>query len=198
MSVHGANRLGGNSLLDLVVFGRATGVHLEEVMRQGTSARDPGDSDIEAACERLRRWDASTSGEGVAELKRELQEVMQANFGVFRTEAHMRAGMQTAVGTARTYCQRASAGQERRVQYRAPRGARTRQPAGDGGSDGHRRRGAHRKPGRPCARGLCGARRRELAMPLALYLPTSRRVARRHVNFAPELVEPFEPTERSY
>ena len=46
VSVHGANRLGGTSLLDLVVFGRAAGVQIEEMIRQGISYRDPSDSDI--------------------------------------------------------------------------------------------------------------------------------------------------------
>src|SRR5210317_655301 len=49
VSVHGANRLGGNSLLDLVVFGRATGLHLEKVMREGVEYSDPTESDIEEA-----------------------------------------------------------------------------------------------------------------------------------------------------
>ena len=151
VSVHGANRLGGNSLLDLVVFGRAAGVHLEEVMRQGTSARDPSDTDLDAACARLQRWESSTSGEGVAELKKELQEVMQANFGVFRTQTHMRTGMQSLSDLRARIGNAHLADKERGVQYRAPRGAGTRQPAGDGGGHGHRRRGAARKPWRTCA-----------------------------------------------
>ena len=56
VSVHGANRLGGNSLLDLVVFGRAAGMHIEEVMRQGVTYREASESDVEASMERLYRW----------------------------------------------------------------------------------------------------------------------------------------------
>ena len=95
VSVHGANRLGGNSLLDLVVFGRAAGMHIEEVMRQGVSYRDASESDIEASMERLNRWNESTSGESIFDLKKELQTTMQNSFGVFRTEKNMQEGMKS-------------------------------------------------------------------------------------------------------
>ncbi len=89
VSVHGANRLGGNSLLDLIVFGRAAGMHIEEVMRQGVTHRDASESDVEMAMQRLSRWNESGSGESVSVLKKELQTVMQNSFGVFRTADHM-------------------------------------------------------------------------------------------------------------
>ena len=93
VSVHGANRLGGNSLLDLVVFGRAAGLHIEQVMRQGVSYREASDSDVEAAMQRLNRWNESSSGESVYDLKKELQTTMQNSFGVFRTEKNMQEGI---------------------------------------------------------------------------------------------------------
>ena len=93
VSVHGANRLGGNSLLDLIVFGRAAGLHIENILRQGVSFRDAADSDLDQATARLQRWDNSSGGEGVNELKKELQNTMQINFGVFRTESNMIDGM---------------------------------------------------------------------------------------------------------
>ena len=61
VSVHGANRLGGNSLLDLVVFGRAAGIHIEEAMRQGIDRRGPGEEDLARATARLERWNGSSS-----------------------------------------------------------------------------------------------------------------------------------------
>ena len=93
VSVHGANRLGGNSLLDLVVFGRAAGMHIEQVMRQGVSYREASESDVEAAMQRLNRWNESSSGESVYDLKKELQTTMQNSFGVFRTEKNMQEGI---------------------------------------------------------------------------------------------------------
>ena len=93
VSVHGANRLGGNSLLDLVVFGRAAGLQITDMLNQGVDFDDASASDIEEASKRLRRWDESTGGESVASLKKELQSTMQLNFGVFRREDTMLEGI---------------------------------------------------------------------------------------------------------
>ena len=87
VSVHGANRLGGNSLLDLVVFGRAAGLHLEKALKEGVDTRNASETDIEASLKRLAGVNERSSGEEVAPLKRELQQCMQNYFGVFRTEA---------------------------------------------------------------------------------------------------------------
>ena len=59
VSVHGANRLGGNSLLDLVVFGRAAGKHIEEMLGQGMEQREASETDIEQAQNRLSRLNES-------------------------------------------------------------------------------------------------------------------------------------------
>ena len=59
VSVHGANRLGGNSLLDLVVFGRATGLHLAKSIQECEPSTHATDSDIDAALARLNRWHAT-------------------------------------------------------------------------------------------------------------------------------------------
>ncbi|XOV88361.1 MAG: succinate dehydrogenase flavoprotein subunit [Pseudomonadota bacterium] len=94
VSVHGANRLGGNSLLDLVVFGRAAGLHITESLASGIANGKATESDLEAAMARLNRWnDSPAGGEGVATLKKELQSCMQMNFGVFRKEETMLAGI---------------------------------------------------------------------------------------------------------
>ncbi len=92
VSVHGANRLGANSLLDLVVFGRAAGKHIEKSIREGLSFCEPTQSEIEAAEVRLVRWDTNKHGESVEEIRSALQKVMQDDFGVFRTAEHMREG----------------------------------------------------------------------------------------------------------
>jgi succinate dehydrogenase / fumarate reductase flavoprotein subunit len=94
VSVHGANRLGGNSLLDLVVFGRAAGIHIAEALSQGMDSVEATDTDVDEALVRLRRWDESgPEGESVADLKKELQSCMQLNFGVFRKEGPMQEGI---------------------------------------------------------------------------------------------------------
>ncbi len=94
VSVHGANRLGGNSLLDLIVFGRAAGLHITDALASGMDSVAAADSDIDAALARVHRWDDSGSdGESVAALKKELQSCMQLNFGVFRKEGPMQDGI---------------------------------------------------------------------------------------------------------
>jgi succinate dehydrogenase / fumarate reductase flavoprotein subunit len=93
VSVHGANRLGGNSLLDLVVFGRAAGLHIEKQMREGYEVKDATQDNIDAAMTRLNRLNSSTGGEKVADVRKELQNTMQLYFGVFRDGDSMQKGL---------------------------------------------------------------------------------------------------------
>ncbi|QGG80541.1 succinate dehydrogenase flavoprotein subunit [Litorivicinus lipolyticus] len=92
VSVHGANRLGGNSLLDLVVFGRAAGIYIEEQLSQGLEEQPVVDADIERAMGRLNKLNASTSGDDASVLRKELQSIMQNYFGVFRDGEFMKKG----------------------------------------------------------------------------------------------------------
>jgi len=93
VSVHGANRLGGNSLLDLVVFGRAAGRHMLEYLRDNPYARPlPGDA-ADAGLARLQRWEKPGS-ERVAAITDDLRRTMQLHAGVFRTEAVLREGLE--------------------------------------------------------------------------------------------------------
>jgi succinate dehydrogenase / fumarate reductase flavoprotein subunit len=93
VSVHGANRLGSNSLLDLVVFGRAAGIHAEEDIRKGLPLLSPTDAEIEKALVRVERWDNAKTGEDVSEIRKDMQKIMQNDFGVFRTEEPMVKGL---------------------------------------------------------------------------------------------------------
>ena len=95
VSVHGANRLGGNSLLDLVVFGRATGLHLGEALAATSEYRAASDSDLQAALSRTQRWEDSKPGQGEdpVQIKKDLQKCMQLNFSVFREGAAMAEGL---------------------------------------------------------------------------------------------------------
>jgi len=83
VSVHGANRLGGNSLLDLVVFGRAAGIFIEEQLQQGIEYNQASEDDVDRAMGRLNQLDSNDNGEDTAQLKKELQSCMQNYFGVF-------------------------------------------------------------------------------------------------------------------
>ncbi|MBN8446818.1 MAG: succinate dehydrogenase flavoprotein subunit [Gammaproteobacteria bacterium] len=95
VSVHGANRLGGNSLLDLVVFGRATGLHLGEALAATSEYRSASDSDLQAALARTQRWEDTKPGQGEdpVQIKKDLQSCMQLNFSVFREGAAMAEGL---------------------------------------------------------------------------------------------------------
>jgi len=93
VSVHGANRLGGNSLLDLVVFGRATGKHLGRVLSKENTFKAPTEANIDAALTRLNRWEKGNGTECPNQLRKDLQQCMQNNFSVFRDGAAMAEGL---------------------------------------------------------------------------------------------------------
>jgi succinate dehydrogenase / fumarate reductase flavoprotein subunit len=93
VSVHGANRLGSNSLLDLVVFGKAAGLHAEKMIKDGLPLHSISESDIDAACSRVERWDNSKKGEDYRHIRHAMQKIMQTDFGVFRMEEHMIEGL---------------------------------------------------------------------------------------------------------
>ncbi|HEV7801051.1 MAG TPA: FAD-binding protein, partial [Burkholderiales bacterium] len=85
VSVHGANRLGTNSLLDLLVFGKASGETILEDMKQmPRSQEDLPDSIADATLARLARLDTATSGETVANVGADMRRTMQLHCGVFR------------------------------------------------------------------------------------------------------------------
>ena len=100
VSVHGANRLGTNSLLDLLVFGRAAGNHIVEA---GLKARPHKPLPADAAdrpLARLARLDASTSGEYAQDVAGDLRRTMQKHAGVFRTQASLDEGVNQIVAIA--------------------------------------------------------------------------------------------------
>jgi len=197
VSVHGANRLGGNSLLDLVVFGRAAGLHLEEVLRQGVSHREASDSDLEAAQARLAKLNESTGGESVAEVRKALQTCMQNNFGVFRTQQYMEKGVEQlaelrervanlhladksdAFNTARL--EALELGNLLEIAEATAISAMERKES----------RGAH-------ARDDFQDRDDENWLCHSIYNPARKSLGKRAVNFTPKSVETFEPKVRTY
>ncbi len=94
VSVHGANRLGTNSLLDLLVFGRAAGNHIADSFKQADKAHKPLPADAaEQSLARLARLNDSTDGEYAQDVANDLRDVMQKYAGVFRTQATMDQGV---------------------------------------------------------------------------------------------------------
>src|SRR5213076_269801 len=93
VSVHGANRLGTNSLLDLLVFGRAAGNFIvdQQLARDEYKPLPPGAGDASMA--RLARLDASVSGEQVSDVAHDLRRTMQAHCGVFRNQQLLSEGV---------------------------------------------------------------------------------------------------------
>ena len=94
VSVHGGNRLGGNSLLDLVVFGRAAGIFIEDSMKQGVDLKPASSVDLDRALSRLNKLNESTEGHQSTEIKKAMQDNMQKNFGVFRRGDLMEKGIE--------------------------------------------------------------------------------------------------------
>ena len=93
VSVHGANRLGTNSLLDLVVFGRAIGLYLEKELKEGLGHRVEDSAELDRAMARYQRWNNPSHTEDPYAIRREMRKIMQNNFGVFRDEKHMKKGL---------------------------------------------------------------------------------------------------------
>ena len=92
VSVHGANRLGGNSLLDLVVFGRAAGRHINKEAAESDS-KDISKTNIEESLELITKIQSTKEGESVFALRGEMQNIMQNHFGVYRNEQLMKEGI---------------------------------------------------------------------------------------------------------
>ncbi len=91
-SVHGANRLGSNSLIDLVVFGRAVALRCAETIEPGRAQSPLPDGSGEKAIERLDHYRHADGGTPTAALRLKMQKTMQADCAVFRTEQVLAAG----------------------------------------------------------------------------------------------------------
>ena len=94
VSVHGANRLGTNSLLDLIVFGKAAGDHITETVRGSSSNYKPLPKHVLVqSMNRVNTLQQSTTGENAQDVADDIRRVMQQHAGVFRTQASMDEGV---------------------------------------------------------------------------------------------------------
>jgi len=197
VSVHGANRLGGNSLLDLIVFGRAAGKHIQEMLQQGLEQRQASDSDIEMSMSRLARMNESTSGESVPVLRKELQTIMQNYFGVFRKGEFMQEGIKKLellrqridnvhlTDKSNTFNTARIEALELENLFEVARATAISAEARP------ESRGAH-------ARDDFRDRDDENWLCHSMYFPEDKKVGKRAVNFSPKTVDTFEPSVRSY
>jgi succinate dehydrogenase / fumarate reductase, flavoprotein subunit len=197
VSVHGANRLGGNSLLDLVVFGRAAGIQIEKMLSQGLEQREASESDIDGAMARLDRLNNSTSGEKTADLRKELQNIMQNHFGVFRKGDFMQEGIEKLAvlrerinnvhleDKSNTFNTARVEALELENLFEV---AESTAISAEGRNES---RGAH-------AREDFTTRDDENWLCHSMYFPESKTLGKRDVNFKPKTVPTFEPMERKY
>ena len=93
-SVHGANRLGTNSLLDLLVFGKSAGESAVEELRQGRAHRDLPQSEVDRSLARVDRLNTQKGGADVHEARNAMQRTMQKHAGVFRFKDMLKEGVE--------------------------------------------------------------------------------------------------------
>lgn len=199
VSVHGANRLGGNSLLDLVVFGRATGLHLGKTLSEMAPTRDASESDLEASMTRFNRWENSEKGKGEdpVQIKKDLQKCMQLNFSVFREGEAMAEGLKELseirerLKHARLDDKSADFNTQRIECLELDNLMETAYSTAVAANFRTESRGAHSRfdfPDRDDNNWLCHS----------IYDPNTDKMLKREVNMAPKLREAFPPKVRSY
>ena len=197
VSVHGGNRLGGNSLLDLVVFGRAAGIHIEESLKDGIDVQKSSNEDVDQALKRLNKLNASKEGLETAYLKKEMQDNMQNNFGVFRTQDLMEKGIKDlsnsreSVDNIYLSDKSASFNTARIEALEMQNLFEVAEATAITANERKESRGAHSRDDFP-------KRDDDNWLKHSIYFSKDKMVDQRDVNFRPNIVQAFQPAERTY
>ena len=196
VSVHGANRLGGNSLLDLVVFGRAAGRHINKEAAESDS-KDISMTNIEESLDLMTKIQSTTEGESVFVLRSEMQNIMQNHFGVYRNEQLMKEGIDKLKDvTERTknihLIDKSNQFNSERVEILEYFNLlEIANATAYSAVDRKESRGAHARedfPDRDDENWLCHS----------LFFKNENRVSKRNVNLSPKTVDAFKPKARVY
>jgi succinate dehydrogenase / fumarate reductase flavoprotein subunit len=197
VSVHGANRLGGNSLLDLVVFGRAAGIQIEKSMREGYKVESATQANLDAAMARLTALNTSESGENISDVREELQKTMQLYFGVFREGESMQKGLgllrelRLKVNNLYLKDKTGAFNTDRIEALELQNLFEVAFATAIAAEERKESRGAH-------ARNDFTERDDENWLKHSVYYPTEERIGKREVNFSPKTVDAFPPKIRTY
>ena len=200
VSVHGANRLGGNSLLDLVVFGRAAALHVETLWQSNalSDLKYASEEDVAASLSRYERWELSDAdGESPAQIREEMQRIMQEDFGVFRTGEIMEKGLQRLVALNERLAKASLLDKshvfntERVTALELDNLMATAYATAQSALARTESRGAHSREDYP-------KRDDEHWIKHTLYFQEGDKIDYRPVNNTPQYIEPFKPVERVY